>query len=141
MAPGAGQFSKSKFSLSNLFNKGGRKIMKTPNYHDFYQKALLPIGVNDLLALQESEHYRFDSSSTHWLIAVEGVQLPQPKIYYHWKVSIYPADAEGDFNWRKPFYCSQAMESMDIVNNLAMSFVQSSKLDQLSSLNLQEKIS
>lgn len=121
--------------------KGGLKIMKTPNYHDFYQKALTPIGVNDLLALQESEHIRFDSPSTHWLIAVEGLQLPQQKIYYHWKVSIYPADCEGDFNWRKPFYCSQPMESMDSANTLASSFVKLSKLDNLSSLNLQEKIS
>lgn len=112
--------------------------MKTPNYHDFYQKALIPIGLNDLLALQESERYHSDS--THWLIAVEGVQLPQQKIYYHWKVSIYPADCEGDFNWRKPFYCSQAMESIDTANDLASSFVNSSKHDNLSSLNLKEKI-
>ncbi|MGX6442144.1 hypothetical protein ACWM35_02765 [Neobacillus sp. K501] len=114
--------------------------MKTPNYHDFYQKALIPIGVNDLASLQESELFHYDSP-THWLIAVEGVQLPQPKIYYHWKVSIYPADCEGDFNWRRPFYCSQAMESMDSANHLASSFVKSSKLDNLSSLSLQEKIS
>ena len=35
--------------------------MKTPNYHDFYQKALIPIGLNDLLTLNELESYDIDS--------------------------------------------------------------------------------
>jgi hypothetical protein len=111
--------------------------MKTPNYHDFYQKALIPIGLNDQLVLEEMN----ESNWTHWLIAVEGEQLPQAKIYYNWKVSIYPADCEGDFNWKKPYYCSPRMECMADANNLASSIVKSSKLDQLFSLNLQEKIS
>lgn len=115
--------------------------MKTPNYHDFYPKVLLQIGKNDLLAYQELESYRFDSPPTHWLIAVEGEQLPQPNIYYHWKVSIYPADGEGDFNWQKPLYCSPAMESIDYAIKLASSFETTSKQDELFSLNLLEKIS
>jgi hypothetical protein len=115
--------------------------MKTPNYHDFYQKALIPIGFNDLLSLKEFESYEVDSPSTHWLIAVEGEQLPQSKIYFQWKVSIYPADCDGDFNWKKPFYCSRTMESMDRAHELACSLVSSSRLDQLSTLSLQEKIS
>jgi hypothetical protein len=115
--------------------------MKTPNYHDFYQKALIPIGLNDLISLQESESFYPDSPSTHWLIAVEGVQISQPKIYYHWKVSIYPADGEGDFNWKKPYYCSPNMELIDHANELASSFVKLSKKDELSSATLLEKIS
>lgn len=115
--------------------------MKTPNYHDFYQKALIPIGCNDLLTLKELESYDFVSPSTHWLIAVEGEQLPQPKIYFNWKVSIYPSNHEGDFNWKKPFYCSPIMESIDHAHELACTLVTSSKLDQLSTLNLQEKVS
>jgi hypothetical protein len=115
--------------------------MKTPNYHDFYQKALLPIGINDLKAYHESDCDRPYTRSTHWLIAVEGVQLPQPKIYYHWKVSIYPADCDGDFNWKKPFYCSPSMESMDKAIELASSVIAHSRQDKLSSLNLLEKIS
>lgn len=115
--------------------------MKTPNYHDFYQKALIPIGFNDLLAIKEYESYDIDSPSTHWLIAVEGVQLPQAKIYYHWKVSIYHSNYDGDFNWKRPFYCSPIMNSMDRAHELACSLAATSKLDQLSTLNLQEKIS
>ena len=115
--------------------------MKTPNYHDFYQKALIPIGFNDLKALKESDATIPNSPYTHWLIAVEGVQLPQPTIYYNWKVSIYPADCDGDFNWRKPYYCSENMELMDHANKLASSFVASGKKDELSSSTLLEKIS
>ena len=115
--------------------------MKTPNYHDFYQKALIPIGLNDLIALKESNAYHSSLPSSHWLIAVEGVQLPQPKIYYHWKVSIYPADFEGDFNWKKPFYCSPNMELMDNAIELATTLVANSKKDELSSSTILEKIS
>ncbi|CAH2716537.1 hypothetical protein BACCIP111895_03724 [Neobacillus rhizosphaerae] len=115
--------------------------MKTPNYHDFYQKALIPIGLKDLTLLKESEAYSPDSPSTHWLIAVEGVQLPQKKIYYHWKVSIYPADGEADFNYKKPFYCSPGMMSMDEAIALASSFVASGNKDELSPIALLEKIS
>jgi hypothetical protein len=115
--------------------------MKTPNYHDFYQKALVPIGFNDIRTLKEFETYDNATPFTHWLIAVEGEMLTQPNIYFLWKVSIYPANAEGDFNWKKPFYCSPIMESMDSAHELACSMVTSSKLDQLSSLNLIEKIS
>ena len=115
--------------------------MKTPNYHNFYQKALIPIGLNDLILLKESDSSYLDLPFTHWLIAVEGEQLPQPKIYFKWKVSIYPADCDGDFNWKKPFYCSPIMLSMDSAHELACSLVKSSKQDELLSLNLQEKIS
>ncbi|MCL6571925.1 MAG: hypothetical protein K6T88_09625 [Bacillus sp. (in: Bacteria)] len=115
--------------------------MKTPNYHDFYQKALIPIGLHDLMSLQESVAYHHDSPLTHWLIAVEGVQLSQPKIYYHWKVSIYPADSEGDFKWTKPYYCSANMELIDHANEFASSLVISSIKGELSSADLLEKIS
>jgi hypothetical protein len=107
--------------------------LKTPNYHNFYQKALIPIGLQDLMSLQESKAYNYDSPSTHWLIAVEGVQLPQPKIYYHWKVSIYLADCEGDFNWKKPYFFSGNMKLIDHANEFASSLVVSIKKDELSS--------
>ncbi|MEH7177375.1 hypothetical protein [Neobacillus vireti] len=115
--------------------------MKTPNYHDFYQKALIPIGFNDLLALNEIKSFEVGAPATHWLIAVEGVQLSQAKIYFQWKVSVYPSNCNGDFNWKKPFYCSPIMESMDSAHDIACSIVALSKQDQLSAFNLEEKIS
>ncbi len=115
--------------------------MKTPNYHDFYERALIPIGLKDLQTFQKSTAFCPDSPFTHWLIAVEGVQLPQPKIYYHWKVSIYPATDKGDFNWKAPYFCSPNMEAMDNAITLASSLAESSKNDELSSACLLEKIS
>ncbi|WP_462409069.1 hypothetical protein [Neobacillus sp. Marseille-QA0830] len=114
--------------------------MKTPNYHDFYQIALVPMKKNDLIALKESDTFH-GKNWTHWLIAVEGVQLPGPKIYFHWKATIYPADHEGDFNWKKPYYTSAATECMDFAFNLASSFVSAGKNDNLTSSTKLEKIS
>lgn len=121
-------------------NKGGNK-MRTPNYHDFYQMALIPIGNRDLTALQESETFIPEYSFTHWLIAVEGVQLPQAKIYFHWKVSIYPATSDGNFNWKVPYYCSENMEVIDHAISLGSSFVSFAKKDALTEATLLEKIS
>lgn len=115
--------------------------MKTPNYHDFYPKELIAIGVDDLLTLKESDTYNPSSPSTHWLIAVEGVQLPQSNIYYHWKVSVYPANNEGDFNWKKPYFSSKPMKLIDHAIALASTLASSCKKDQLSSTALLEKIS
>ncbi|WP_042455917.1 hypothetical protein [Neobacillus dielmonensis] len=114
--------------------------MKTPNYHDFYQVALVPIGMNDLKVLKESDSCS-GRNYTHWLIAVEGVQLPDPKIYFHWRVTIYPADCEGDFNWQRPYFVSTASESMDIAIKLASNLVSSSKNDSLIFSTKLEKIS
>ena len=111
--------------------------MKTPNYHDFYQMALVPIGLNDLTSLKQSNAFSHEAVTTHWLIAVEGVQLPQPKIYFHWKVTVYPADCSGEFNWKKPFYSSVNMEWIDEAISLASSLVAFSKKDQLSTVSLE----
>lgn len=115
--------------------------MKTPNYHDFYQVALVPIGLADMKALKSSDAYYQALSPTHWLIVVEGVQLPQQKIYFHWKVSVYPADSKGDFNWKKPYYCSHNMELIEHAIKLASSFVAFSRKDELANTALLEKIS
>jgi len=114
--------------------------LKTPNYHDFYQIALVPIGKNDRLALNESDAF-MGMTCTHWLIAVEGVQLYEPKIYFHWKVTIYPADHEGDFDWTNPFFVSSASKCMDNAIQLASSLVSSSKNDHLTVSTELEKIS
>lgn len=115
--------------------------MKTPNYHDFYQMALIPIGKRDKTALIESDAAKPESPITHWLIAVEGVQLPQAKIYFHWKVTIYPATSDTDFNWQTPFYSSENMEEIDNAIVLASLFIVSAKKGNLTEAALLEKIS
>jgi len=113
--------------------------VRTPNYHDFYQMALVPIGLTDMKSLMNSDAFIPALQTTHWLIAVEGVQLPQQKIYFNWKVSVFPATCDGDFNWKKPFYSSEHMQMIDQAISLGSSLVTSSKIDQLSSMaNLQK---
>lgn len=115
--------------------------MQTPNYRDFYQKALIPIGLNDMMALKESGIQQIDSPTTHWLVGIQGETIQQPKGYYHWKVSIYPSNYEGAFDWNHPFYCSDLMQSMDNAINLAKTFIDCCQNDKLSPSTIKEKIS
>src|SRR4051812_39328217 len=109
--------------------------MQTPNYRDFYQKALIPIGLKDMIALKETGTDQIETPTTHWLIGIQGELLLQPKEYYFWKVSIYPSNSEGTFIWNKPFFCSHLMESMDSAIELAKKFVIYSKKDELGASN------
>lgn len=113
--------------------------MNYPNFHDFYQKALIPMGSNDYSALAANNPF---SQSTHWLIALEGELKPQQsREYYHWKVSIYPSNADGAFNWNQSLYTSSGMDSIDEAMELARTFESYSKTDILHTANLLEKIS
>lgn len=115
--------------------------MQTPNYRDFYQKALIPIGFNDRKSLKESELELYGVPCTHWLIALEGEQLPQPEEYFHWKVSIYPSNSDGAFPWRRPIYTTENIEGFDQAIELARVLETYTKKDEFNSEYLQEKIS
>jgi hypothetical protein len=115
--------------------------LQTPNYRDFYQKSLIPIGLNDMTALKESGISQIDSKVTHWLVGIQGETIQQPKGYYHWKVSIYPSNCEGAFNWNYPYYCSDLMQSMDHAIDLAKTFIICCQNDELSPSTIKEKIS
>lgn len=108
--------------------------MHFSTYREFYQKALIPIGAKDRSSLLEVE------SLTHWLIAIEGRPRAEDE-YYLWEVAIYPADLEGSFNWHKPLYKSSLYDSIDNANKAAKNLEHFSRNDELSSINIQEKIS
>lgn len=116
--------------------------MNYPNFRDFYQKALIPIGSNDQVAFLANRTSDPPLLSTHWLIALENEQKPkQSKEVYQWKVSIYPANADGAFSWNHAYYTSQGIDSIDEAILLAQRFESYSKNDELLKSNLQEKIS
>ncbi|NHM29576.1 hypothetical protein [Neobacillus terrae] len=116
--------------------------MYNPNYRDFYQTALIPIGLKDQLALLEAEITPSDQvRSTHWLIALEGEPAFEDTEYYHWKVSIYPADSEGSFSWKHPYFSSQLFDSFNNAAELARSYASFSINDEIFASGLQEKIS
>jgi hypothetical protein len=117
--------------------------MNYANYHNFYQKALIPIGLTDRTSLTETEsnNTELPHITTHWLIALDGELASNSKEYYHWKVKIYPSNSEGTFLWNKPFYSSSALNSFDKAIELARSYENYSINDQIASTNLQNKIS
>lgn len=117
--------------------------MNYSNYRDFYQKALIPIGIKDQFALDERNKNLLSNPEhfTHWLIALEAECSETPKEYYYWKVLIYPSDSEGSYNWRNPFYTSPLMESLNQAIELARTFEFYSMKDELHTVNFQEKIS
>jgi hypothetical protein len=115
--------------------------MYNANYRDFYQKALLPIGLADRSGLANAKFSNeVQPFTTHWLIALEGELASNSKEFYHWKVNVYPSNSEGTFTWNKPFYSSSAMDSFDHAIELARTFETYSKNDQVLSSALQHKI-
>lgn len=110
--------------------------MHNPYYREFYQKAIVPIGINDRMALQETA-----TQSSHWLIALEGQPSAPESEFYHWKVSIYPSDEEGSFNCSQPAYCSPMHDCFHSAVDTARSFEAYSKNDEIYSAFIQEKIS
>lgn len=76
-----------------------------PNFHDFYQRNLIPIGKKDLNFIQTNKH---DKNSSYWLIALEGQCAEQVSTPYHWNISIYLADTEGSFLFQQPYFRSSS---------------------------------
>ncbi|MDP4086114.1 MAG: hypothetical protein Q8934_16050 [Bacillota bacterium] len=117
--------------------------MSYPFLRDFYQKALIPIGLNDLALLNESDKEKYDLPplTTHWMIVLVGELVSETKEYYHWRVNIYPSDCEGTFSWPEAIYSSELIVSFDWAFELARKFESITMNDQLLSSNLQLKIS
>lgn len=129
------------FHIIKLSNYREAKCLNFPDYRDFYQKSLIPIGKKDHSLLMEILHVPFEFQSTHWLIALEAERIICPKEYYYWKVSIYPSDSAGSFDWNHAFYSSQPMNSLEQALILARTFEAFILKDELHTVNLQEKIS
>lgn len=117
--------------------------MNGPNYRDFYQKALIPIGLKDQAALLDLDFHQANQTlfPSHWLIALESVLASSIKEYYHWKVSIYPSNFHGTFQWDHPFYSFPPLESIDNALEIVRMLEAYCKSDELLATNLQEKIS
>lgn len=83
--------------------------MHFPNYRDFYQSKLIPIGPRDLsvLALPSEE------DTPHWLIALEGRNTGKDREYFSWNIVIYKADENGYFNHKEPQFSSSNFHSFN----------------------------
>jgi hypothetical protein len=77
------------------------------NFTDFYQKPLIPIGVNDSLLDQMASSF---GHSTHWLIVLTGSQKEKGSDWYHWRVVVFPSDSLGCVNYSVPYFVSPFIE-------------------------------
>ncbi|MFE8698020.1 hypothetical protein ACFYKT_16890 [Cytobacillus sp. FJAT-53684] len=114
--------------------------MNGPNYKDFYQKALIPIGSNDLIHFKELTAYEHANHS-HWLIALVGELKDIEKEFYSWKVTIYPSDMSGSFSWNNTCYTSLNFDCFHQAYNHAKNIEKYGKEDQLYPLNIRENVS
>ncbi|MDF0726283.1 hypothetical protein PY093_06085 [Cytobacillus sp. S13-E01] len=75
-----------------------------PNYREFYQKPLIPIGESDIQVFLDNDGS--SSSFTHWLIALEGSEIEKGKEKFHWKIIVFQTTSEGSFDYNSPHYVS-----------------------------------
>ncbi|MFE8703569.1 hypothetical protein ACFYKX_23675 [Cytobacillus sp. FJAT-54145] len=112
--------------------------MYYPNYTEFYQKALIPIGVNDHSSLLKWSND--DTEVSHWLIALEGHPKDKSE-YYTWKVIVFATDRNGNFRGRKPCYTSIMFECFHKAYDAVKEIETQGRSDVLYSSNFQERIS
>lgn len=110
--------------------------MYCPNYLEFYQKALIPIGTYDLNALNIHS-----SNDSHWLIALDGQYHEKPRRYYTWKVLIFQTNSNGYIFLKEPFYISKSYESFHEAYDIAKQLEECGRKDMLSTVHLQDQIS
>ncbi|WP_070120363.1 hypothetical protein [Bacillus marinisedimentorum] len=99
-----------------------------PNFKEFYGKAVVPMGVHD----HEAFIRKFgESVSTHWYIAVEGIDIPGEKI--KWRVVVYPAADNGaTWDYAASHYETVPVNSLDEALETARKIEEQSFIDTLS---------
>jgi hypothetical protein len=105
-------------------------MRKLPNFREFYQRALIPIGENDRLSALKGS-LNLDSCS-HWLLALEGNEVDQYTGVYHWKVVIYPAKTNGHCNYELPYFVSTLFNTFNTAIDSIRDLEKLARDDQLS---------
>lgn len=88
----------------------------SPNFSDFYCKAIIPMSKKSkALFLEEMEGNSIAwTDATHWLIAIEGI-IPQEKdAFFQWKIVVFPARKDGTYQtFEIPYYESTLFPTID----------------------------
>lgn len=108
--------------------------MYCPNYREFYQKALIPIGIYDLNAF--TNHSPDDS---HWLFALDGHFQEKAK-FYTWRVVIFQTNCDGYIFLKEPFYVSQNYKSFHSAYEIVKELEEYGRKDMLAMINLQNQM-
>ncbi|WP_053361988.1 hypothetical protein [Bacillus sp. FJAT-27251] len=90
--------------------------MQNQYYLDFYSTALVPAMPYDSKFLPGPVTKR--PASSHWLIALEGMPLPEGNLYT-WKVSVFAANSDGTFNANKACFSSESFPRLDEAYKMA----------------------
>lgn len=106
-----------------------------PNFTEFYQVALRPIGDVDKQILHNTLKGEIDqfSFATHWLIAIEGNPVKKEIDYYHWRVLVYPSNRDGVFHYHFPHFVSSYLKKIDDAISLTRKLIYKAKNDCLCS--------
>ncbi|WP_216828603.1 hypothetical protein [Alkalihalobacterium elongatum] len=106
-----------------------------PNFGEFYQKPLVPIGENDrILALEKSPNREIFDDCTHWLIALEGKEISENCNFYQWRVLVYPAKKCGRFDCQHPYFISAFFPTMDDALSLTNEIEKGANQDKITQI-------
>ncbi|MCH1627573.1 hypothetical protein [Fredinandcohnia quinoae] len=105
-----------------------------PNYCEFYQRPLVPIGKSDIVRIPENPF------TTHWLIAMEGIEDKSGNKVEHWKVFVFLSDVDGTFEYTNPHFHSDPITSIHSAIEFAKEIESQCKCDQFAVLTPNENI-
>jgi hypothetical protein len=115
--------------------KGVMRMAELLNFREFYQKSTILISENDRLAIQnEAGFTKMIDSFTHWLIALEGIEISQKST--EWRVVIFPTSIDGQFDYKLPFFKSPCLQTFNEAFELARKIENLAKQDQLNSIKI-----
>lgn len=103
------------------------------NYQEFYQKPLVQIGQSDAQSL-------LSETETHWLIAVEGMEIEKGKERYHWKLFVFKANKDGTFDYQSPYFSTPQISCIHEAFKLATEIESQCKSDKFSAYPLASQI-
>lgn len=95
-----------------------------PNFKDFYQRAIIPMGagrdhflkeVMERDTYQEMTHwFPAIQEMTHWFVAIEGSLRQSDPEYFHWKVIVFPSREDGSYQHSiDPYYESKQFDTIN----------------------------
>jgi hypothetical protein len=100
------------------------------NFREFYQKPPIIIGENDLLSIQSNtSHTEIFDGYTHWLVALNGVEIDQHTI--EWKVVVFPTSVDGSVNYISPYFASLSFRTFNEAYIFSKNIESMAKQDQL----------
>ncbi|WP_078553588.1 hypothetical protein [Bacillus alkalicellulosilyticus] len=108
-----------------------------PNFGEFYQRELIPIGSKDQISVTEhSRAWSTLDNYTHWLMALEGNPVSPVSESYEWQVLVFPAEMCGTFSYSTPCFVSKRYTTFAEAIQLMKELEEKAKKDQFFTLSV-----